>query len=232
MKPQEFQRILDDTIKDGQLSRKEANLLREFFRDSAPSEGAVATMRSLVFRTAKASISNLDGERLLAWLERVLKTIDSPKHEQIPRVGVVFGPTSKLRDEIIKNIKHATWAIDVCVFNITENAIARALIHAHRDRQVAVRIITDDETTKEALGNDVKNLVRAGIPVAVDSNLQHMHNKFSIFDQDRLLTGSANWTKAGWSGNYENILFTDDPRLVEPHLLEFEKLWATFGRLE
>ena len=53
--------------------------------------------------------------------------------------------------------------MDVCVFTITCNEIADAILAAHK-RGVRVRIITDDDQSKTR-GSDVEELARAGIPV-------------------------------------------------------------------
>jgi phosphatidylserine/phosphatidylglycerophosphate/cardiolipin synthase-like enzyme len=41
-----------------------------------------------------------------------------------------------------------------------------------------------------------------------------MHHKFAIADQDLLLTGSYNWTRSAATENDENIVVTNNPRLV------------------
>jgi|TARA_B110000261_G_scaffold61435_1_gene72249 phosphatidylserine/phosphatidylglycerophosphate/cardiolipin synthase-like enzyme len=43
-----------------------------------------------------------------------------------------------------------------------------------------------------------------------------------------LLTGSYNWTKSAADRNQENILVTEDPKMVKSYLSEFEKLWDLF----
>ena len=232
MKPHEFQKLLEETIADGRLDREEAKRLRRYFEEAEPDGQAIAVMRSLVFKIARASIGDHDSDQILTWLEKTLKTINPPVGQQLPDVGVLFGPDERIRDKLIQLINRATWAIDVCVFNITDNKIARALIDAKRHRDVAVRIITDDEMMRTALGNDAQMLANSGVAVAVDSDEQHMHHKFAVFDQDKMVTGSFNWTNAGWSNNHENFLFTDDPRLIKPYLEEFEKMWAGFERVK
>jgi hypothetical protein len=53
--------------------------------------------------------------------------------------------------------------IDVCVFTLTDNNVARILL-AHHAKGVRVRIITDNDTSG-ALGSDIESLSNAGIPV-------------------------------------------------------------------
>jgi cardiolipin hydrolase len=60
----------------------------------------------------------------------------------------------------------------------------------------------------------------------VDRSPYHMHHKFAILDGATLLTGSYNWTRGAARDNEENLIVTDEPRLVNPFALTFEHLWA------
>jgi phosphatidylserine/phosphatidylglycerophosphate/cardiolipin synthase-like enzyme len=53
--------------------------------------------------------------------------------------------------------------------------------------------------------------------------------KFAIADQDLLLTGSYNWTRAAAAENDENIVITDNPQLVRSFTRKFEELWSKLG---
>ena len=53
-----------------------------------------------------------------------------------------------------------------------------------------------------------------------------MHHKFAIIDDRVLITGSFNWTMQAIIGNKENLIITSDPRLVQPFVREFKKIWA------
>lgn len=43
-----------------------------------------------------------------------------------------------------------------------------------------------------------------------------------------LLNGSMNWTVQALTGNWENIVITSMPDLLEPFVSEFETMWADF----
>lgn len=57
------------------------------------------------------------------------------------------------------------------------------------------------------------------------SSAVHMHHKFAIVDGKKLITGSLNWTLTAVQSNKENIIVTDEPKLVRPYRQEFQKLW-------
>jgi phosphatidylserine/phosphatidylglycerophosphate/cardiolipin synthase-like enzyme len=91
-----------------------------------------------------------------------------------------------------------------------------------------VRVITDD-TKADDVGSDVDRIAGAGIPVRVDRSPCHMHHKFAVLDEATLLTGSYNWTRSAAAENQENLVVSDDVRLVSPFVATFERLWASLG---
>ena len=116
----------------------------------------------------------------------------------------------------------------MCVFTITDDRIADAMLAAHR-RGVRVRVITDNDKALDE-GSDAQRLERAGVALRIDQTEHHMHHKFAVFDGERLLTGSYNWTRSAARNNEENLIVTRDPGLVRAFSEEFERLWARFGR--
>lgn len=117
--------------------------------------------------------------------------------------------------------------VDICVFTITDDRISSAILAAQR-RQVAIRLITDDEKIADP-GSDIQRLQEAGIPVRVDRSIYHMHHKFAIFDDKRLLTGSYNWTRGAAENNMENFLVTTEGKLVARYAGVFEGIWNKLG---
>ena len=55
-----------------------------------------------------------------------------------------------------------------------------------------------------------------------------MHHKFALFDGERLIHGSYNWTRGAADVNYENLVDTGDPDLIAAFAAEFERLWNRF----
>ena len=73
-------------------------------------------------------------------------------------------------------------------------------------------------------GADAIDLSEAGVDVRIDNCPCHLHHKFAVVDGKTLITGSFNWTRSAAEENYENLLVTDDPLLVEAYREEFERL--------
>ena len=126
-------------------------------------------------------------------------------------------------DLICELLRSAVREVDICVFTITDDQIAEAILTAHR-RNVAVRILTDQEKSSDR-GSDIKRFHNAGVSVRVDRSPYHMHHKFAVFDARTLLTGSYNWTRTANEFNQENFIVTDDQYLVETYSAVFDQLW-------
>jgi phosphatidylserine/phosphatidylglycerophosphate/cardiolipin synthase-like enzyme len=50
-----------------------------------------------------------------------------------------------------------------------------------------------------------------------------------VFDGRTAVTGSYNWTRTAAEQNQENLVVSDDPRLVRTLADEFERLWRSFS---
>lgn len=138
---------------------------------------------------------------------------------------VFFSPEGGARARLVQAIRQSHQSIDVAVYHITSIDLADALADAHT-RGVRVRIITD----REKLGEPVRAaqiLRRSGISIRAlgvpTSSL--MHNKFSVFDDRLVATGSYNWTNPAERVNYENLVLLNDPDTVGRFAREFNRLW-------
>ena len=140
---------------------------------------------------------------------------------------VHFSPGETCLGAILEGLNNADRTIDICVFTITDDRIARTIADAHR-RKVRVRVITDNDKANDE-GSDVWNLERAGVEVRVDRTEFHMHHKFAVFDGRSAMTGSYNWTRGAARNNEENLIVSGDPRLVAAFSKEFEALWKQLG---
>lgn len=133
-------------------------------------------------------------------------------------------PTNLTR--LLQFLGSARSTIDVCVFTITCDEIAEALLAAQK-RGVRVRIISDNDQSKTQ-GSDVERLRAAGIPVALDADQYHMHHKFAVLDSRMIANGSFNWTRQAVLFNQENVVLSDNPALVAQFCRQFEILWRKY----
>lgn len=147
-----------------------------------------------------------------------------PSHQKITS-HAFFSPGDDCLNAIIKAIDDAEKTIKICVFTISDDRISDAILRAHQ-RGIHIRIITDNEKLHDA-GSDIRELAVKGIHVRIDKTRSHMHHKFAIFDEVRVLTGSYNWTRSAAMHNHENILVTDNLSIVQDYSREFDRLWES-----
>ncbi len=223
----ELQDRLPQTFEDGRLSRSERRALKAIFKDLNLSASQRLKLADRAFDIARQAPARVPTGQVLDWLEGLVKLLLSRDSSPGHRREAYFAPHQDCAQHIRQLFDDAKSSVDVCVFTITDDSITRAILRAHR-RGLAVRIITDNEKSWDR-GSDIWELATEKIAVRLDGSEDHMHHKFAIFDRSLVVTGSYNWTRSASLHNQENIVLTDDPRLVSSFLAEFEGLWTNFA---
>ncbi|MEM1031183.1 MAG: phospholipase D-like domain-containing protein [Myxococcota bacterium] len=186
--------------------------------------------RRVAIDVARASLGSQKQTRhTLDWLHDVLTVLEEHPARAVPSSTpqTCFSPGDGPVREIQERLHRAREAVDICVFTITDDRLAKSILACHR-RGVPVRVISDDDKAHDR-GSDIRRLRDAGVPVRVDQSEHHMHHKFALFDRRTLLTGSYNWTRSAARFNREHVVFLDDPGLVRTFGDHFEELWRAFA---
>jgi phosphatidylserine/phosphatidylglycerophosphate/cardiolipin synthase-like enzyme len=228
MSPTEFDAMLASTLADKRLSRSEKKALQEVFEESAGKPEQLAVLRSRVFEAARQHAGDAAARELVEWCEEMTKLLVPQTGNTRAVAEACFSPGTACVNKINSLIAAAQQAMDVCVFTITDDRIAEAILKAHA-RKVKVRVLSDNEKSED-LGSDIPRFSKAGIPVVVDRTPSHMHHKFAVFDKRLLLTGSYNWTRSAADENEENLIVTNDLKLVGAFSATFERLWKSLAR--
>jgi phosphatidylserine/phosphatidylglycerophosphate/cardiolipin synthase-like enzyme len=228
MKADEVDSILSSIIDDRRLTPTERQALQAVLAERRAGEALLALFRSRAFALARASVREPRSREVISWLEEMVEALHTPRAaEPSSRFEAHFTPGDGPLNAILRQVQSARGAIDVCVFTVTDDRITRALLDAHR-RGVRLRIVGDDEKSLD-VGSDMERLREAGVPVRLDRSEAHMHHKFAVFDRLRLVTGSYNWTRSAAEHNHENVLVSDDARLVQPFSRAFDVLWESLA---
>lgn len=223
MDANEIDDMLAATLADHRLSRGERHALSEVLREQGLDTEGFAFWRHRAFALAREELAGEENRKVVEWLEGVVKLLH-PIADGSPGVArVCFSPGPECLKAIIDQLRRATGRVDVCVFTITDDRLAKAILEAH-ERGVHLRIATDDEKVHDT-GSDVVRLSAAGIEVRVDEPEHHMHHKFAVFDGQTVATGSYNWTRSAARHNRENLAICDDARLVRAYGAAFDRLW-------
>jgi phosphatidylserine/phosphatidylglycerophosphate/cardiolipin synthase-like enzyme len=122
---------------------------------------------------------------------------------------------------VVDALSGAKKSILVQAYSFTSAPIAKALVDAHR-RGVEVKVILD-RSNRTAHYSAATFLDHAGIPVWIDARHAIAHNKIMIIDDNTILTGSFNFTKAAEQQNAENLLTIRDATLAEQYTANWQK---------
>lgn len=219
--------MLQQTLEDRRLSRTEKRALTEVFADYELNAEERTFIRHRVFTLARECIRNREAEQVLQWAEDVVKILHS-RLERDPTISEVhFSPGDECRMTIVRLLKQAQHSVDICVFTITDDRLAEEIHDTHK-RGITIRIISDNDKADD-IGSDIHRLAQAGVEVCVDESEHHMHHKFAIFDARMVITGSYNWTRSAAQHNRENLVVSDDPKIVGPYQRNFDELWRVLS---
>jgi cardiolipin hydrolase len=229
MRQQELEQWLIASLDDFKLSQSEALELREILPRLIGDD--IAFARNKAFQLAREPV-RMGGDNAVAtllWLEKINKAIDNFRRSETSFIAEAhFSPGEDCRRQLLDLLVSARESIDISIFTISDDRLANAILATHK-RGVNVRLITDNDKAHDQ-GSDIFYMLEAGLPVCMDSSEHHMHHKFAVIDKKILVNGSFNWTRSATDFNQENILVTDEPKLVSAYLDEFESLWKQFSK--
>jgi len=134
-----------------------------------------------------------------------------------------------IEEKLIEFINNAQVSIHIASFEFNLTPVADALIAA-KNRGVDVKWMTDD---KNGLDYDTQPgrgqfslLQSAGIEVKDDNRTALMHNKFWVFDNQIVWTGSTNITVNGIFKQNNNVLVIRSPEVAFIFEREFQEMWS------
>ena len=143
---------------------------------------------------------------------------------------------------LLKNINKAKESIDFAIYGINEqDKIFNALVNAQK-RGVKVRWVTDLNERKRNIYYDTYSLMHKIPTYKTDYFSQQketertkdfdfpqtaiMHNKFFIFDDNKVFTGSTNISNYCLTGYNSNVaLFINSPDVAKVYKQEFEQMY-------
>ncbi|MDG1853238.1 MAG: phospholipase D-like domain-containing protein [Verrucomicrobiales bacterium] len=217
--------LLRDSLNDASVSRSERRELKGILPLIQGDRTALAKTRQLAFTLATEKIQETGNHKAMEWLEDVIKLLYS--NEMSVKASSYFSPGKNCLNRICRFINETKKKIDICVFTITDDRITSKIEEA-LTKGIHIRIISDN-TKSEDRGSDLDRLRGTGIECRFDKTSAHMHHKFAISDNDLLLNGSYNWTRSACTENNENILVSNNAKLVQSFQNEFNRLWDSLS---
>lgn len=138
--------------------------------------------------------------------------------------------SSSICKEILANINNAQKTIDMAIYGYSATPLIEEALKNAINRGVRVRMVYDVGSKGENIYPDTKKLVsliksnKSDINSAESKNI--MHNKFYIFDDKVLITGSANLSHTDMSGfNSNSILVVKSADIAQVYKNEFEQMF-------
>ncbi len=131
-----------------------------------------------------------------------------------------------MRKHIIDEIRKSKYKIDIAVAWISDREISNELKRASKCNVMIRVLMLDDSNNKKNryhLGDDIE-IKYAKRESAQGGNF--MHNKFSVFDSERIITGSYNWSFSARTHD-ENIVLIFDTRIAQDYEQKFNELWLS-----
>jgi phosphatidylserine/phosphatidylglycerophosphate/cardiolipin synthase-like enzyme len=155
----------------------------------------------------------------------------------VSQCQVLFSPDDKVAEALITMIKREDKSIKAAIYALMHRDIAKALIDAQK-RGVRVEVIVDPFSVKSR--SPLKKMVAANLPLFVwnppvqervtakgrkiKRKLPLMHDKFCIFGDRKVWTGSFNFTFEAATSNRENVIILENTGVAARYLEEFEKI--------
>ena len=132
---------------------------------------------------------------------------------------------SAMETALFTHIQEAETSIDAALYGFNLSRVAQALITA-QGRGVQVRLVGDDEEVTGNYSPTYNTVIAAGIPVVTDVSTYLEHNKFAVFDELTIWTGSTNWTETGMTYNANNAMVITSTNLAQAYTTEFDEMFS------
>ena len=138
--------------------------------------------------------------------------------------------SSDICKEILTNINNSKVSIDMAIYGYSSTSAIEKAIKDAQNRGVKIRLIYDVNAKNQNIYPDTFKFVNLIANSKSDSGLKDsnatMHNKFYIFDNKIVITGSANLSHTDMSGfNSNNIIVINSADVAKIYKTEFEQMF-------
>ena len=131
-------------------------------------------------------------------------------------ISVYFSPKGGATQACVETIAAAKKEILVQAYSFTSAPIAQALVSAHK-KGISIKVLLDKSQKSERY-TSADFIANAGIPTFIDSAHAIAHNKIMIIDQQTVITGSFNFSKAAEESNAENLLIIKNKTIADKYV--------------
>lgn len=151
-----------------------------------------------------------------------------PQHQ----ASLLFSYFDDVEAVILSSLNGATTSVHMAMFNLRRDSIIDKLAEIKGKGIVEVKLLVDKKTAEGEQHNIDKYAEIAGklgdavskVPMKDTNGDSTMHNKFTVIDGKRVLTGSLNYSTNALLFSDEDFLLIDDGEIAAIYELEFEEL--------
>ena len=138
--------------------------------------------------------------------------------------------SSDICKEILTNINNSKTSIDMAIYGYSSTPAIEKAIKDAQNRGVKIRLVYDVGAKNQNIYPDTFKFVSLIASTKNDGGLKDsnatMHNKFYIFDNKIVITGSANLSHTDMSGfNSNNIIVINSTNIAKIYKTEFEQMF-------
>lgn len=126
--------------------------------------------------------------------------------------------------QILENTSTASESLKIAVAWFTNDDIFNHLLELLNCKIKIELIVVNDSINNRDAGLDFNKFIALGGYFYFANSSSLMHHKFLIVDNQKVISGSYNWTYNAEFRNSENIMVSTDNECVEEFSKEFEKL--------
>jgi phosphatidylserine/phosphatidylglycerophosphate/cardiolipin synthase-like enzyme len=131
-------------------------------------------------------------------------------------ITIHFSPKGGVTASIVAGIKETNSEVRIQAFSFTSLPIAQAIIDVKKSGKTVEAILD-----RENLGNKssvMRSLYDNGVTIYIDDKHAIAHNKLIIIDNQKVFTGSFNFSKGAEEHNAENSILISDNKIAELYI--------------
>lgn len=130
-----------------------------------------------------------------------------------------------IRSTIIPLLEQSTKEVSIAMAWFTSAELFSELIKCLKRGVKVGLVLLDSPINFMEYAPDFNEFIKTGGRLHIaSSELGLMHHKFCVIDRKIVITGSYNWTYYAETRNVENILITDDVKVIDQFAQEFNRL--------
>ncbi len=139
----------------------------------------------------------------------------------VAQIRVFFTPGNTVETAIAEVIAAARQRILVQAYSFTNPLIVQALAEA-KSRGVNVVVVLDKSNRTQRY-SAADFTAHSGIETLIDAKHAIAHNKVMIIDDQIVITGSYNFTRAAEKSNAENLVIIESGPIAEKYVRNWQK---------